>query len=539
MKYFVLIFTILFNGTALSSQTLLKNGGHENYIKMPSVPNPADSCFRELFPVGIIPPILNPVNPIGIASACGSPDHLCIDPRSGKAHGGFFFYPKFENPEYEMCFPMKTDYKYRISAYFKLSASSDIAIDQIGFWFTDWGYNSSNSMITEEPSFRTPVNQFYENKNTYQLITFTYTANGNETALVMGNFADSKNPKGSNTKNIGGGNGKNLSYYYVDDIAISPIPMLEKQYIVCPNLFTKITPLNYHYCNGNLPVKWFFPSSPDVILSENDTLVYSFNKDTSLAAIVGLDTLYTQIHIGNLITNALPDITYLCQGSTVSLNVDLNIPGLQYMWSNGMNTPIISIDSIGNYFVTITDQSCQFVFETQVIQAQNPQWHLIKDSFFICGAVPIILNFDLPENYKVVSSDGQTGKSLSFNQTGIYFLKLNPSCNSTDIDTLYILDQLVPDKSVMLPDAFTPNGDGKNDLFKARFTQTPLNYQLNVLDRWGKEVFSSFDPTEGWDGNFNGVPTASDVFVYKLRCDIMTCSELKEVVKIGDVTLVR
>ncbi|HMG14596.1 MAG TPA: T9SS type B sorting domain-containing protein [Saprospiraceae bacterium] len=539
MKIIAIICIVFFSVIGVYSQTLLKNGGHENYIKMPSVVNPSDSCFRELFPVGVVPPILNPVNPDGIASACSSPDHLCTSPRTGKAHGGFFFVPKFENPEYELCFPMGNGFRYRVSAYFKLNSNSDLAVDQIGFWLTDWGFYANVAMITNEPSFRTPVNQFYTDKTTYQKIEFNYTAQANETALILGNFADAKNPKGSNSTKVAGGTGQNIAYYYVDDIAVSPIPELEKQYVVCPGVLSEIIPLNYHVCNGSLPVKWYFPSSPGVILSTKDTLLYAFNKDTTLAAIIGVDTLFTQIHLGTALQNPLPDTAFLCQGASISLNADINTLGVQYLWSNGANTAAINIISLGTYSVTITNQTCIYVFNTLVLPAQNPDWHLLKDSFFICGAIPVVVNFNLPDNYKVISSDGQSGKTLSFNQAGVYALKLSPSCSVTDVDTLYIQNEPVPDKSVMLPDAFTPNGDGKNDQFKARFTQPALNYQISVQDRWGKEVFSSFDPAEGWDGMFNGVSTGSDVFVYKLRCDIMTCSELKEVIKIGDVTLVR
>ena len=539
MKIISIIYILFFSVFGLYSQTLLKNGGHENYIKMPSVVNPSDSCFRELYPVGQIPPILNPLNPDGIASACSSPDHLCTDPRSGKAHGGFFFFSKFENPEYELCIAMGKGFKYRISAYFKLRPTSDLAVDQIGFWLTDWGYNAPGIKITEEPSFRTPAGIFFTDKTNYQEIKFNYTSLGNETALILGNFADAKNPGGSNTTKVGGGSSQNIAYYFVDDLMISPIPELAKQYVVCPNQASEIIPLNYQTCNGNLAIKWYFPSSPSQIISENDTLIYTFTKDTTLAAIIGIDTLITQIHVGTIPQSPLSDSLFICQGSTLNLNAELNIGGLQYNWNQGSTSPDITVTMPGSYTVTITDHTCNYVFTTLVLPAQNPEWHLLKDSFLICGAVPVVINFNLPDNYKVISSDGQSGKSLSFNQAGIYTLKLNPSCNISDVDSLFILNEPVPEKSVLLPDAFTPNGDGKNDQFKARFTQTPLNYEISVLDRWGKEVFNSFDPSEGWDGNFNGTPTASDVFVYKLKCDIMTCSELKEVIKIGDVTLVR
>ncbi|RYZ25416.1 MAG: PKD domain-containing protein, partial [Sphingobacteriales bacterium] len=53
-----------------------------------------------------------------------------------------------------------------------------------------------------------------------------------------------------------------------------------------------------------------------------------------------------------------------------------------------------------------------------------------------------------------------------------------------------------------LPSAFTPNNDGRNDVFRAIFAEdcTIKGFELSIFNRWGQNVFHSFDPSQGWDG---------------------------------------
>lgn len=87
-----------------------------------------------------------------------------------------------------------------------------------------------------------------------------------------------------------------------------------------------------------------------------------------------------------------------------------------------------------------------------------------------------------------------------------------------------------------IPNAFTPNGDGKND----RFQVLPLdNYKLvrfNIFNRFGQLVFSSTDSHVGWDGRFNSLDQPTGVYVYQLE---MVSAQNKRIVRQGTVTLLR
>ena len=103
---------------------------------------------------------------------------------------------------------------------------------------------------------------------------------------------------------------------------------------------------------------------------------------------------------------------------------------------------------------------------------------------------------------------------------------------------------------ISLPSAFTPNGDGKNDIYRPVFpdqgrtitgsaTDTLYSFHrfnsFRIQNRWGQTVFETTNNYEGWDGKFHGIPQDMDVYYYML---IFDCNN-KKVVQTGDVTLIR
>lgn len=78
------------------------------------------------------------------------------------------------------------------------------------------------------------------------------------------------------------------------------------------------------------------------------------------------------------------------------------------------------------------------------------------------------------------------------------------------------LETIIQEVKIFVPNAFSPNGDGLNDVFevKGRFQN---NFSLLILDRWGQVVFESRDPRKGWNGQINGKPAVVGVYAYRLR----------------------
>ena len=90
--------------------------------------------------------------------------------------------------------------------------------------------------------------------------------------------------------------------------------------------------------------------------------------------------------------------------------------------------------------------------------------------------------------------------------------------------------------TILIPNAFTPNGDGLDDVFNIIIDENAEVLDFRVYNRWGSAVWSSIK-NAGWDGTFNGLPQPMETYVYTaIVLDKITG---QKVIKQGDVTLIR
>lgn len=88
------------------------------------------------------------------------------------------------------------------------------------------------------------------------------------------------------------------------------------------------------------------------------------------------------------------------------------------------------------------------------------------------------------------------------------------------------------------PNAFTPDGDQINDTWKPINNVVELEtYQLQIFDRWGRELMQSTDPFEEWDGKVGGSPVPMGVYVYRVKLREAFTKEEHEIN--GFVTVIR
>ena len=74
----------------------------------------------------------------------------------------------------------------------------------------------------------------------------------------------------------------------------------------------------------------------------------------------------------------------------------------------------------------------------------------------------------------------------------------------------------VSESMLLVPNVFTPNGDGKNDEFRVLY-RSIKEYHIWVYNRWGKLVYESTDPAKGWDGTIHNHPAAEGAYFYVIR----------------------
>ncbi|HSI90251.1 MAG TPA: gliding motility-associated C-terminal domain-containing protein, partial [Adhaeribacter sp.] len=126
----------------------------------------------------------------------------------------------------------------------------------------------------------------------------------------------------------------------------------------------------------------------------------------------------------------------------------------------------------------------------------------------------------LDENFLPKSSQPVSGTSTftdnnlsNTDQLLRYRIKVQSNLGEVSYSNLEIVAQ---DVKIFVPSAFTPNGDGLNDVFevKGRFQS---NFTLLILNRWGQIIFESRDARKGWDGKINGTEAPVGVYAYRIQ----------------------
>lgn len=124
--------------------------------------------------------------------------------------------------------------------------------------------------------------------------------------------------------------------------------------------------------------------------------------------------------------------------------------------------------------------------------------------------------------------------------SGTYTVRLISESINGCIDTLS--KELVIKDELMwfIPNSFTPNGDGINDVWKpVGFTVDPLDYQITIYDRWGSQVFHTTDIHQGWRGNRQGTEYFVPMGVYSYLMEITSATTKEKRTVTGFITLTR
>jgi gliding motility-associated-like protein len=129
--------------------------------------------------------------------------------------------------------------------------------------------------------------------------------------------------------------------------------------------------------------------------------------------------------------------------------------------------------------------------------------------------------------------------SHNFDDPGTYVIQLTAT-NQYHCKGVYSIDLKINGAyALYVPSGFTPNGDGKNDLFKPDgfgLADNSIGYKMEVYDRWGQRLFETSDVNVGWDGTKNGTQLGQDVYVYSIT---FKDYEDRTHTQRGSVTLIR
>lgn len=200
----------------------------------------------------------------------------------------------------------------------------------------------------------------------------------------------------------------------------------------------------------------------------------------------------------------------VCQGNVV--NLDATYLTSTYLWQNGSTGPVLQVSNSGIYYVQVTYNGCKKSDTISINYTPKPSFTLGPDQY-ICPGNKIILTPVLNPSWQINWQDGTSTASYSILQPGTYRLSASNNCGTTT-DDIVISTGLC---KVYVPNGFTPNNDGRNDLFKAFGTESVSDFELTVFERGGQVIYQTRDKSRGWDGKIKGVPFSSGVFIYMIR----------------------
>ncbi|RAJ77284.1 gliding motility-associated-like protein [Chitinophaga dinghuensis] len=233
------------------------------------------------------------------------------------------------------------------------------------------------------------------------------------------------------------------------------------------------------------------------------------------------------------VLKALPDI-FLCDKKPVQLDITSDHPGAKYYLQGVEQGPILDIKKAGTYKISVALDECETTGSFQVEEDTLPHFSL-GGKMELCTGSSILLDLSSHHFPEYTWQDGSHASTYKIVRPGRYYMTARNKCGMVS-DTLKVVEKDC-EGYFMLPTAFTPNHDGKNDLFRPVFKGTINGYLLQVYSRWGNRVFVSNDPRIGWDGKLGNLPLPAGSYIWQLNYRTYQTDEL--ITKTGSVLLIR
>ncbi len=340
---------------------------------------------------------------------------------------------------------------------------------------------------------------------------------------------------------------------------------------ISPEMNLEITPISTTLCNEgdavtlsantDIPadnIDWFLLPGDENIGNGTEVtftpplgISQVYAVATSAAGCTEADTVV----INNFPINAsINDTLVICEPlTTFDLEITNNDPDqdLNIIWdlTPPVDGPTITVDiveGINTFSATVTNQyGCSETLSTLVTVVD-----LIGNMSITASPDSILLN-----ESSTITVVGCTGCDYEWDPEAENspFITVTPTesgdniytvtasllgCENTLDINVFVLDAMCDIDHVYFPNAFTPNGDGDNDVIRLRskFIDELLDFELLIYDRWGEEIYHSFDATQSWDGTFRNEALAPDVYGYYLK---VTCPMGEELIQKGNITLLR
>jgi gliding motility-associated-like protein len=206
---------------------------------------------------------------------------------------------------------------------------------------------------------------------------------------------------------------------------------------------------------------------------------------------------------------ALGNDTTLCEGNMLLLNAAN--PGATYVWQNQTTNPVLTVTTPGLYNVLVNLNGCINKDTVKVNYLYKPIFSLGNDTA-ICKGQSITLRPNL-SNVLYTWQNGSTAPDYTIYEPGTYRLTASNKCGSAS-DTIIVSRGIC---QLYMPNAFTPNRDGLNDVFKVKDPSFIKTFEMTIFNRYGQMIYKTTNPNVGWDGTFKNKDQPGDIYVWQIN----------------------
>lgn len=267
------------------------------------------------------------------------------------------------------------------------------------------------------------------------------------------------------------------------------------------------------------------------------------------------DTVVVQVDFVGPNPVTVSSSTDVCLGNSAQLNAT---GGFAYSWlpvtslSNpNIANPVASPVDTTNYTVTVSSvdafgDTCQQTLTTTVNAVDATMYSIsasVDDDTVVQGeSTTLHATTNTTSTVTWTPANGldnpnALNPTATPDKTTTYVVSIFDSigCPKMDSITIVVVSQLCDVESVFVPNTFTPNGDGSNDVLYVRGNQIKKLY-FAVYNRRGELIYETSNIAKGWDGTYQGKLASPDVFAWYLKA---TCHNGSNLEKKGNVTLIR
>ncbi|MFT4522605.1 MAG: gliding motility-associated-like protein [Bacteroidia bacterium] len=188
-----------------------------------------------------------------------------------------------------------------------------------------------------------------------------------------------------------------------------------------------------------------------------------------------------------------------------------------YLWSDQSTQSFLEVRQPGQYSVIVSDTNgCSKEDTINLTLSQSPSIFIGNDTT-IC--VRSVAPLGIEENFvKYEWNIGERSKMIGTEVAGMFILTVTDSNGCKAVDTAIVSQD--PDalpNDLFIPNAFSPNGDGLNEVFPFKDFVPQPEYRVRVFNRWGQKVFDSENGSQQWNATFDGQRVALGAYIYLIE----------------------